>query len=184
MMKLNYGRSASQQAIYPLIKVSETLSVPAAPFDYSPQYPHGRKGFMQKRKHYIKNWKTRYFVLEAKETKATGYDWIGLEICTPSGHHFVLHYYTDERCTTLKGTYIIGPDTVIETASDIDGREHVISVTSQKVSGKVEPLFVALDTQHEQSQWLFALEEVALRHRYAIDMPWYTTSQPSAFQCD
>lgn len=96
----------------------------------------------------------------------------------------MLHYYTDERCTTLKGTYIIGPDTVIETASDIDGREHVISVTSQKVSGKVEPLFVALDTQHEQSQWLFALEEVALRHRYAIDMPWYTTSQPSAFQCD
>ena len=79
---------------------------------------------------------------------------------TPSERHFVLHYYTDERCTTLKGTYIIGPDTTMEAASNIDGREHVISLTSQKVGGKVEPLFVALDSKHEQSQWLFALEEV------------------------
>ncbi len=77
-----------------------------------------------------------------------------------------MNYYTDERCTTLKGSYVVGSDTVMEAASDVDGKKHVISLTASKTSGKVEPLFVAVDSDLEQTQWLFALEEV-LRMSYA-----------------
>lgn len=43
-----------------MIKINENLFVPAAPFGFSPKFPTGKKGYIQKRGHYIKNWKMRY----------------------------------------------------------------------------------------------------------------------------
>lgn len=42
-----------------MIKINENLFVPAAPFGFSPRFPTGKKGYIQKRGHYIKNWKMR-----------------------------------------------------------------------------------------------------------------------------
>ena len=78
-----------------------------------------------------------------------------------------MNYYTDKRCTTLKGSYVIGSDTVMEAASDVDGKKQVISLIASKTSGKVEPLFVAVDSNLEQTQLLFALVEVLRMMSYA-----------------
>ena len=42
-----------------MIKINENLFVPAAPFGFSPRFPNGKRGYMHKRGHYVKNWRMR-----------------------------------------------------------------------------------------------------------------------------
>ena len=59
------------------------------------RYPDGRSGLINKRGHYYKNWKVRFFILE-KTTL------INFNEANTDNNNFVLNYYTDYTCSKLK----------------------------------------------------------------------------------
>jgi hypothetical protein len=71
-----------------------------------------------------------------------------------------MHYYTDEKCGKLKGSYIINDETVIDSLAEFDGKGNVISVTSKKASGEMECLYLSLGTEEDRTLWFNAFKEV------------------------
>lgn len=75
-----------------------------------------------------------------------------------------MNYYTDEKCSKLKGCYIINEETEIETVPEFDGKLNVITVCSLKSTGERETMYLSTSSEEDRIQWYNAIKEVTKNH--------------------
>lgn len=120
------------------------MSSPIVDENLEPKYRQGFRGVLEKRGHFFKNWKERYFTLTPEDRS--------------------MKYYADSSLTQLKGDHSLKENTSISIVGEFEGHKNVILIKT----GEEELYFSAKDAPLCQ-EWYDALMECSRG-----GFPWVT----------